>query len=185
MNEKKIKQAVRLLLEGIGENPDREGLKETPNRFARMCRELFAGISIDPTKVIKLLKDPEHDEIVLVKDVPFYSMCEHHMLPFSGVCHVAYIPDTRVTGLSKIVRLIEAFSRRLQIQERLTTQIAETLMSCLNPKGVIVVMEAEHLCMTMRGVQKQGSKMVTSVVRGIFRTSAKTRNEAMALIYHS
>lgn len=183
MDEKKIEKAVRLLLEGIGENPDRKGLKETPKRIVRMCRELYSGIGVDPASVITVLKDHEHDEIVLVKNVPFYSMCEHHLLPFSGTCHVAYVPAARVTGLSKIVRLIDTCSRRLQIQERLTTQIAETLMSTLKPKGVMVVMEAEHLCMTMRGVEKPGSRMVTSVVRGLFRRSAKTRSEAMALIF--
>jgi GTP cyclohydrolase I len=183
LDEKKIEKAVRLLLEGIGEDPDRKGLKETPKRIVRMSRELYCGVGVDPASVITVLKDHEHDEIVLVKAVPFYSMCEHHLLPFSGTCHVAYVPAAKVTGLSKIVRLIEICSRRLQIQERLTTQIAETLMSCLKPKGVMVVMEAEHLCMTMRGVQKPGSRMVTSVVRGLFRRSAKTRSEAMALIF--
>lgn len=183
MDEKKIEKAIRLLLEGIGENPDRKGLKETPKRIARMCRELYCGIGVNPASVITVMKDHEHDEIVLVKDVPFYSICEHHLLPFSGVCHVAYVPDARVTGLSKIVRLIETCSRRPQVQERLTTQVAETLMTSLKPKGVMVVIEAEHLCITMRGVQKPGSRMVTSVVRGLFRRSAKTRGEAIALIF--
>lgn len=184
MDKKKITKAVRMLLEGIGDNPDRPGLLETPDRVYRMYEELFTGIGADPAQVIKIISKHKHDEIILVRDVPFYSMCEHHMLPFAGICHVAYIPEKSITGLSKLVRVVEICSRRLQIQERLTTEIAEAIMEKLNPKGVMVVMEAEHMCMTMRGVKKPGSRMITSVIRGIFRTNAKTRAEAMALIGH-
>ena len=184
MDKKKIAQAVKLLLAGIGEDPDRPGLRDTPERVCRMCEELYSGIGTDPAEVIKVIGKHRHDEIILVRDVPFYSMCEHHLLPFAGICHVAYIPDKKITGLSKLVRVIETCARRLQVQERLTTEIAEAIMKKLNPKGVMVVMEAEHMCMTMRGVKKPGSRMTTSVVRGIFRTNAKTRAEAMALIGH-
>jgi len=184
LNHDKIKKAVKMLLEGIGDNPDRAGLKETPDRFCRMCEELYSGIEKDPREVIKVLSQQEHDEIILIKDVPFYSTCEHHLLPFRGICHVAYVPNKMITGISKLIRVVEICARRLQVQERLTTQIAEAIMERLSPKGVMVVMEAEHLCMTMRGVKKPGSHMTTSVVRGIFRTNAKTRSEAMALIGH-
>lgn len=182
MDHDKIKQAIRLFIEGIGDDPDRPGLRETPDRVWRMCEELYAGLGVEPAGLIKVVAMQEHDEIILVKDVPFYSTCEHHLLPFVGVCHVAYIPDKKITGLSKLVRVVEACARRLQIQERLTTQIAEAITKSLKPKGVMVVMEAEHLCITMRGVKKPGSRMITSVVRGVFRTNAKTRAEAMALI---
>ncbi|RKY14411.1 MAG: GTP cyclohydrolase I FolE [Planctomycetota bacterium] len=182
MDEEKIRQAVRLFLEGIGEDPDRNGLRETPNRIVRMCRELFYGLHTDPASVLTVIEE-EHDEIILVKDVPFYSVCEHHLLPFKGICHVAYVPDRKVTGLSKIVRVVGICAARPQVQERLTTQIAEALQNRLQPKGVLVIVEAEHLCMTMRGVRKPGSKMVTSVVRGLFRRNEKTRSEALALIY--
>jgi len=182
MDEEKIRQAVRLFLEAIGEDPDREGLKATPDRIARMCRELFFGLQQDPATVLTALEE-EHDEIILVKDVPFYSICEHHLLPFKGICHVAYVPDRKVTGLSKLVRLVECCAARPQVQERLTTQIAEAIQNRLRPKGVLVIIEAEHLCMTMRGVRKPGSKMVTSVVRGLFRRNEKTRHEALSLIY--
>ena len=182
MDHKKIKKAIRLFLEGVGEDPDRPGLKETPDRVARMCEELYGGIDSAPEQIIKVIGTHEHDEIILVRDVPFYSTCEHHLLPFIGVCHVAYVPDKKITGLSKLVRLVEVFARRLQVQERLTTEIAEAIMKLLKPKGAMVVMQAEHLCMTMRGVKKPGSRMTTSVVRGLFRRNAKTRAEAMALI---
>jgi len=182
LDRRKIKKAVRLLLEGIGEDPDRAGLQETPDRVARLCEGLYAGIAAHPEKIVKVIGTHEHDEIILVRDVPFYSTCEHHLLPFVGICHVAYVPDRRITGLSKLVRLVEVYARRLQVQERLTTQIAEAIMKLLKPKGAMVVMQAEHLCMTMRGVKKPGSSMTTSVVRGLFRKNAKTRAEAMALI---
>lgn len=183
MDQQKIEKAIKLLLEGIGENPNREGLKETPKRVARMCEEIYLGINQDPKSVVKVLKSQDHDEIVLVKDIPFFSICEHHLLPFIGRAHVAYIPQSsRVTGISKLARVVEIISRRPQVQERLSTQIAEALMESLKPKGVMVVVEAEHLCMTMRGVKKPGSKIVTSVVRGLFRKNNATRAEAMALI---
>lgn len=180
----KIRQAVRLLLEGIGEDPDREGLRETPERFVRMCAEIYAGVGHDPGEVVKVLKEPDHDEIVLVKDIPFTSMCEHHLLPFSGKAHVAYLPSgSRITGISKLARVVDIVARRPQVQERMTTTIADCLMRSLRPKGVIVVMEAEHLCMTMRGIRKAGSSVTTSVVRGCFRKNPATRAEALSLIY--
>lgn len=183
MDQQKIEKAIKLLLEGIGEDPNRAGLKETPQRVARMCEEIYLGINKDPKSVVKVLKSQDHDEIVLVKDIPFFSICEHHLLPFIGKAHVAYIPhSSRVTGISKLARVVEIISRRPQVQERLSTQIAEALMESLKPKGVMVVVEAEHLCMTMRGVKKPGSKIVTSVVRGLFRKNNATRAEAMALI---
>lgn len=172
-----------MFLEAIGEDTGREGLRETPQRVARMCDEIFMGMQVEPRKIIKVLKSEDHDEIVLLKNIPFHSICEHHLLPFVGKAHVAYIPDgARVTGISKLARVVEVHSRRLQVQERLTTAIAETIMRALKPKGVLVILEAEHMCMTMRGVQKPGSKTVTSVVRGIFRQKAATRAEAIALI---
>ena len=183
IDHEKIEQAVRLFLEAIGEDPNREGLQETPQRVARMCDEVLQGMSIDPTQVIKVLKSEDHDEIVLVKDIPFHSICEHHLLPFVGVAHVAYIPEgSRVTGISKLARIVEVLSRKLQVQERLTTAVAETIMQSLRPKGALAILEAEHMCMTMRGVKKPGAKPVTSVVRGIFRENPATRAEAMALI---
>ncbi len=186
MNADKIKKAVRLFLEGIGEDPDRRGLRETPARVAKMCQELFAGLGKDSAKIMRIIKTEEHDEIILVKNIPFYSICEHHLRPCHGVAHVAYIPEgNRVTGLSKLARVVEMEGKKLQVQERLTTDIAEAIMKALRPKGVIAVIEAEHLCMTMRGVRKPGSKTVTSVVRGIFRERPATRAEAMSLIYSS
>jgi len=183
MNPLKIEQAVKLFLEGIGDHPDRPGVRATPTRIAAMCEELFAGMDADPANIIKVLHSEEHDEIVLVRDIPFYSVCEHHLLPFHGKAHVAYIPDgNRVTGLSKLARVVELTAKRPQVQERLTSQIAEHIDSALKPRGVLVVIEAEHLCMTMRGVRKPGSTTVTSVVRGIFRENPATRAEAIALI---
>ncbi|MCF6150177.1 MAG: GTP cyclohydrolase I FolE [Candidatus Kuenenia sp.] len=183
INKEKIQEAIRLFIEGIGEDPNREGLQETPERVAEMCEEIFAGIGQDSHSVIKVLKSEKYDEIVLLKDIPFYSMCEHHLLPFSGVAHVAYIPQgNRVTGISKLARVVDIEARRPQVQERLTTDIAESIMKALKPKGVLAVVEAEHLCMTMRGIKKPGTKVLTSVVRGIFRDNPATRAEAMALI---
>ena len=183
MDRAKIERAVRLLLEGIGDDPNRVGVLGTPGRVAAMYEELFAGMDVDPRKIIKVLHSEQHDEIVLIRDIPFYSICEHHFLPFLGKAHVAYIPDgNRVTGISKLARVVEAWSKRPQIQERLTTDIAETIAACLKPKGVMVIIEAEHLCMTMRGVKKPGATTVTSVVRGIFRENPATRAEAMSLI---
>jgi GTP cyclohydrolase I len=183
MDKKKIIKSVKLFLEGIGEDPGRGGLKDTPKRVAEMCGEIFAGIGVDAGKQIKVLKSEDHDEIVLLKDISFFSVCEHHLLPFIGKAHVAYIPNgSRVTGLSKLARVVEIEAKKLQVQERLTTSVAEAIMKSLRPKGVMVVIEAEHLCMAMRGVKKAGSTAQTSVVRGIFRKNPATRAEAMALI---
>ena len=186
LNRKKVEQAVTQFLEAIGENPRREGLRGTPRRIAQMCEEIFAGIGVDPASTIQALSGDRHDEIVLVRDIPFYSICEHHLLPFIGKVHLAYIPrEKRITGISKLARLVAMLAKRLQVQERLTTEIAEAMMKALRPRGVIVVVEAEHLCMSMRGVRTPGAVTVTSVVRGLFRERAATRAEAMALIYGS
>ena len=184
MDKTKIEEGVRLILEGVGEDPDREGLRETPARVARMYEEVFAGLSENPARHFEVTFDEHHEEMVLVKDIPFYSMCEHHLVPFFGKAHVAYIPatDGRICGLSKLARLVEAFAKRPQVQERLTSQIADTLIEQLNPQGVIVVLEAEHMCMSMRGVKKPGSQTVTSAVRGVFEKSAPARSEALSLI---
>lgn len=187
INKKKIALSINLFLEGIGENPNRQGLLETPSRVARMCEELYSGLDKagDPAKVIKPLISEEHDEIILLKDIPFYSICEHHLMPFIGKAHVAYLPSHgRITGISKLARVVDIFSKRPQIQERLTAGIAETIMKALKPKGVMVIIEAEHLCMTMRGIKKPGSRMTTSVVRGVFRSNPATRAETMNLIYN-
>ena len=179
-----IADAVRVILAGIGEDVDREGLIDTPERVARMYAEVFGGLSIDPKSVINTVFDDEHhEEMVMVKDIPFYSMCEHHLIPFHGKAHVAYLPKGRLTGLSKLARLVEAFARRPQLQERLTTQIADTLMDALEPHGALVVVEAEHLCMSMRGIKKPGSVTVTSAVRGSFCNQDASRSEAFSLIY--
>ena len=185
MDKSKIEKGVRLILEGVGEDPSRSGLLETPRRVAGMFEEIFAGLEQDPEKIIKVLPGDQHDEIVLVKDISFYSMCEHHLLPFVGKAHVAYIPKGYISGLSKLARLVELYAKRMQLQERLTTQIADTLMKILQPRGVMVVVEAEHLCMTMRGVKKAGAITTTSVVRGVFRDNEATRAEAMSLIKYS
>jgi len=183
MNKKKIVKAVRNILEAVGDNPNRPDLLKTPERVANMYEEVLSGIKQDPGKELEVLLSEEHDEIVLVKDIPLYSICEHHLLPFIGKAHVAYIPQGgRVTGLSKLARVVDIFSKRLQVQERLTTQIADAIMKKLKPKGIMVVIEAEHLCMSMRGVKKPGTTTVTSAVRGIFRTNPKTRQETLALI---
>jgi GTP cyclohydrolase I len=180
----KIEQGVRMILEGIGEDPDRGGLRETPSRVARMYREVFAGIGQDASQLVTVVEGADHDEMIMVRDIPLYSMCEHHLIPFSGKAHVAYIPnkEQQITGLSKIARVVDLLAKRPQVQERLTTQIAEALDAALSPRGVFVVIEAEHLCMTMRGVKKPGSVTVTSAVRGLFRTDARTRQEAMSHI---
>lgn len=183
MNEGKIKKAVRDILEAVGENPQREGLKDTPQRVANMYKEILGGIDKNPTLELKILKGQSFDEIVLVKDIPFYSLCEHHMLPFHGKAHVAYMPEgNRIVGISKIPRVVEVLSRRLQIQERFTSQIADVINETIKPKGVMVIVEAEHLCVTMRGIKKSGSMVKTSVVRGVFRDNEKTRVETLALI---
>jgi len=183
MDKKKIQQAVKMILEAIGENPNRKDLQETPQRVAEMYEEIFAGIKQDPTRELEVILDQRHEEIVLLKGIPLYSVCEHHLLPFIGRANVAYIPRKgRVTGLSKIARVVDILSRRPQVQERLTTQVADIIMAKLKPLGVMVVIEAEHLCMSMRGVKKAGTLTVTSAVRGIFKENAKTRTETLALI---
>jgi GTP cyclohydrolase IA len=180
----KIEQGVRLLLEGMGEDADRDGVRETPRRVADMFREIFAGVGRDPEELVTVVEGADHDEMIMVRDIPLYSSCEHHLLPFIGKAHVAYIPsrDGRITGLSKIARVVDLLSKRPQVQERLTTQIADALDHALHPRGVFVVIEAEHLCMTMRGIKKPGSATVTSAVRGLFRSDARTRQEAMSHI---
>jgi GTP cyclohydrolase IA len=181
----RIEEAVRQILRAIGEDPDREGLARTPERVAAMYAELFGGLHEDPAKVLNVTFAADHDEMVLERDIAFHSICEHHLVPFIGRAHVAYIPgdDGRITGLSKLARLVDVYSRRPQVQERLTTQIADTLEEVLDPKGVLVVIEAEHLCMSMRGVRKPGAVTVTSAVRGLFRENVATRAEAMAFIH--
>ena len=180
----RIEKAVAELLEAIGEDPDRDGLLATPARVAAMYEELFSGIDDDPERHLTVTFAAEHDEMVMVKDIPFVSICEHHLVPFMGDAHVAYIPsdDGRITGLSKIARVVDGFARRPQVQERLTTEIADTIEKNLEPRGVLVVLEAEHLCMSMRGVRKPGTLTVTSAVRGVFRDNPATRAEAMSLI---
>ncbi|MEV6116579.1 GTP cyclohydrolase I FolE [Streptomyces sp. NPDC052109] len=182
-DEKRAENAVRELLIAVGENPDREGLRETPARVARAYREIFAGLWQKPEDVLTTTFDLGHDEMVLVKDIEVYSTCEHHLVPFRGVAHVGYIPSVtgKITGLSKLARLVDVYARRPQVQERLTTQIADSLMEILEPRGVIVVIECEHMCMSMRGIRKPGAKTITSAVRGQLRDAA-TRNEAMSLI---
>jgi GTP cyclohydrolase I len=179
----RIEKAVREILIAVGEDPDREGLQDTPQRVARSYAEVFAGLHQDPADILGTTFDINHEEMVLVKDIPFYSTCEHHLVPFHGTAHIGYIPshDGKVTGLSKLARLVEIYARRPQVQERLTTQIVEALVKYLEPKGAIVVVECEHMCMSMRGVRKPGAKTVTSAVRGQLREQA-TRAEAMSLI---
>ena len=180
----RIARAVREILEAVGEDPDRDGLLRTPARVAEMYAEVLSGLHEDPAAHLSVTFEANHDEMVMVKDIPIYSLCEHHLVPFHGHAHVAYIPgkDGRITGLSKLARLCDGFARRPQVQERLTTQVADALVDALAPRGVLVVMEAEHLCMGMRGVKKPGSITVTSAVRGIFKENASTRAEAMGLI---
>lgn len=183
INMEKIENAVRAILEAVGENPDREGLKDTPKRVARFYQEAFAGLHEDPRQYLTVQFSENHEEMVIVKDIPIYSMCEHHLLPFVGRAHIAYIPKlSKITGLSKLARVAEAYARRPQLQERLTSQIADTVENILDARGVLVVIEAEHMCMTIRGIKKPGSKTVTSAVRGIFQTSTATRAEAFSLI---
>jgi GTP cyclohydrolase I len=183
MKKKIIEKAVKEILSAIGEDPARQDLKETPKRVAEMYQEIFSGIKQDPKKEMEVILGEKHNEIVLIKDIPLYSVCEHHLLPFVGKVHVAYIPKGgRVTGLSKLVRVVDILAKRLQVQERITTQIADVIMAKLKPLGVLVVIEAEHLCMSMRGVKKPGTTTVTSAVRGVFKEKAKTRQEALSLI---
>ncbi|MBC7360889.1 MAG: GTP cyclohydrolase I FolE [Candidatus Aminicenantes bacterium] len=183
MDLKKIEDGIRLVLEGIGEDPERPGLKGTPGRVARMMEDILGGTHIDPAEDLEVFQDERHDEMVLIRNIPLYSICEHHLLPFAGVAHVAYIPkEGRIIGLSKIARLVDTLARRLQVQERLTKQVADILNATLNPLGVMVVIEAEHLCMSMRGIKKPKAITVTSAVRGSFRNNPATRTEAMMLI---
>ncbi|MDR2106638.1 MAG: GTP cyclohydrolase I FolE [Coriobacteriales bacterium] len=185
MDHEKIAQGVRLILEGIGEDPGREGLLDTPQRVARMYEEVCSGIGQEPTELFEKSFGENHTEMVLVKDIPFYSICEHHLVPFFGMAHVGYIPgrEGRICGISKLARLVDVFAKRPQVQERLTSQVADTLVEQLEPQGVIVVIEAEHLCMSMRGVKKPGARTTTSAVRGAFKSSQKTREEALSLIF--
>ena len=183
MDNHKIEDAIKNILIAIGEDPRRRDLKETPKRVAQMYEEIFSGIKEDAEKQLEVILDQKHDEIILLKNISLYSVCEHHLLPFLGRAHIAYIPKGgRVTGLSKLARVVDILSKRPQVQERLTTQIAEIIMRKLRPQGVMVVIEAEHLCMSMRGVKKPNALTVTSVVRGIFKKNEKTRAEALSLI---
>lgn len=182
VDQDKIKEAVRLLLEGIGEDVSREGLVETPDRVARMYTELFAGMDETASRHLSKVFSVDNSELVLVKDIDFHSMCEHHLMPFFGKVHVAYIPDGKVTGLSKIARTVEVFARRLQIQERMTGQIADALMECLAPKGAMVIVEAEHMCMSMRGIKKPGSKTVTTASRGVFAEDERLQEKVRSML---
>jgi GTP cyclohydrolase IA len=187
VNQDRARAAVTELLEAIGEDPRRDGLVETPRRVAEMFAELFSGLDADPAQNLRVTFEASHDEMVMVRDIPFTSLCEHHLIPFTGRAHVAYIPgvDGRITGLSKLARLVEGYARRLQVQERMTVQIADAIDSELQPRGALVVIEAEHLCMSMRGVSKPGAITVTSAVRGVLRDDARARAEAMSIIHGS
>ncbi len=182
LDNQRIRNAVREIIIGVGEDPDREGLRETPRRVAEMYAEIFSGLREDPADVLRVTFNEDHHEMVIVKDIPFYSMCEHHFLPFHGVAHVGYIPNGRVVGLSKLARAVEILARRPQVQERLSSQLADVIMETLEPQGVGVVISALHLCMTMRGVRKPGSVTVTSAMRGVFQRGSATRAEFMSLI---
>lgn len=182
-DRKKIEKGIRLVLEGIGEDPDRPGLVDTPRRIADLYEEIFAGLSTPAEEILRPIEGESHDEMVLLKDIPFYSVCEHHLLPFIGKAHVAYIPSGgKIVGLSKLARAVELFAKRPQVQERLTTQLADMIMEKLKPKGAMVIVDAEHLCLSMRGVKKPGARTVTSAVRGLFRTKESTRIELLELI---
>lgn len=183
MDKKKIEKGVKLILEGIGEDTDRPGLKDTPKRIANLYEEIFSGLNTPTEDILKPIEGESHDEMVLIKDIPFYSICEHHLLPFIGKAHVAYVPSKgKIVGLSKLARAVEIFAKRPQLQERLTSQLADLIMTKLKPRGAMVIVDAEHLCMSMRGVKKPGSRTVTSAVRGIFRTKESTRLEFLELI---
>ena len=179
----RLRAAVTEIFGAIGEDSEREGLRDTPRRIAEMYEEIFGGLAIDPREYLKVGFEVAHDEMVLLRNIPFYSMCEHHFLPFHGEAHVGYVPDGRVVGISKLARVVEGYARRPQIQEQLTGQVADAIMEVLKPDGVAVVIEAEHLCMTMRGVKKPGSRMMTSAMRGTFRQSPVTRAEFLSLVY--
>ncbi|MDI6801486.1 MAG: GTP cyclohydrolase I FolE [Thermodesulfovibrionales bacterium] len=181
-NSKKVEEGVRLILEGIGENADRPGLKDTPMRVSKMFEEIFSGINASEEDLLKPIEGEVHDEMVLLKDIPFYSVCEHHLLPFIGKAHIAYVPSGRITGLSELAKALEHLAKRPQVQERLTAQLADMIMGKLKPRGCMVVIDAEHLCMSMRGIKKPGSRTVTSAVRGIFRSKQSTREEMLVLI---
>lgn len=183
MDKKKIEKGIRIVLEGIGENPDRAGIKDTPERVAKLYEEIFSGLHTPTEEILKPIEGESHDEMVLLKDIPFYSMCEHHLLPFIGKAHVAYIPSGgKIVGLSELAKAVEVLAKRPQVQERLTTQLADMIMNKLKPKGAMVIIDAEHLCISMRGVRKPGARTVTSAVRGIFRTKESTREELLELI---
>ncbi len=182
MDIRKIKKGVKLILEGLGENTGRPGLRDTPSRVADMYAEIFAGLETPDSELLKPIKGETHDEMILIKDIPFYSVCEHHLLPFIGQAHIAYIPNGKIVGLSELAKALEYFAKRPQVQERLTTQLADMIMKKLKPKGAMVIIDADHLCMSMRGIRKPGSRTVTSAVRGIFRTKASTREEMLELI---
>ncbi|GJM23997.1 MAG: GTP cyclohydrolase 1 [Phycisphaerae bacterium] len=179
----RIENAVREILAAVGENPDREGLQDTPRRVAKMYAELFNGLHLDPCRHLKTFFTETYDELVVLRDIAFNSMCEHHLMPFEGKAHVAYLPDGKVVGLSKMARVVDEFAHRPQVQERLTTQIAESMIECTAAKGVAVVLEATHTCMTCRGIKKSGSVMVTSAIRGLCRSDARTRSEVMTLLH--
>jgi GTP cyclohydrolase IA len=181
----RIQKAVLEILEAVGENPQREGLRDTPRRVARMYAELLDGMHQDPSEHLKSIFHEKYDEIVLLRDIPFYSVCEHHLMPFIGKAHVAYLPAGQVLGVSKLARVVDSFARRLQLQERLTEQIADFLMKNLKPQGVTVVLEASHSCMTIRGIQKPGAVMVTSAIRGVFKSDPRSRSEVMTLLHKS
>lgn len=186
MDKKKIQKGVKLILEGIGEDPDRAGIKNTPKRIADLYEDIFSGLSTPTEEILKPIEGESHEEMVLLKDIPFYSVCEHHLLPFIGKAHVAYVPSKgKIVGLSKLARAVEIFAKRPQVQERLTAQLADLIMDKLKPKGAMVIVNAEHLCMSMRGVKKPGTRTITSAVRGIFRTKETTRIELLELIKHS
>jgi GTP cyclohydrolase I len=183
MDKKKIQKGVRLIIEGIGEDPDRPGLRRTPERISEMYEEIFSGLICSPEDMLKPMEGEKHDEMVLLKDIPFYSVCEHHLLPFAGKAHIAYVPEGgRIVGLSALARALEVFAKRPQVQERLTAQLADMIMKRLRPKGCMVIVDAEHLCLSMRGIKKPGSRTVTSAVRGIFRSKESTRDELLSLI---
>ena len=184
MDREKIMQGVRMILEGVGEDPDREGLQKTPERVAKMYEEIFAGLETDPRIYFETVFDEHHQEMVIVRDIPVYSMCEHHLVPFFGLAHIAYIPGKsgKICGLSKLARLVDTIAKRPQVQERLTSETADIIVECLEPSGCMVVIECEHMCMSMRGIRKPGTRTTTSAVRGSFRSSSDTRAEAMRLI---
>ncbi len=182
VNQSKIEEAVRLFLEGIGEDPDREGLKETPRRIGEMCNELFGGMEQDASEHMSKVFTADNNEMVLEKDISFYSVCEHHFLPFYGKVHIAYVPNGKVVGLSKLARTVEVYARRAQIQEKMTSQIAEDIMKYLEPQGVMVMIEAEHMCMTMRGIKKPGTTTVSYVAKGVFETDTELRNTFFHLV---